>query len=65
MDETKRKRLAAVWLLFALLMGYSAVAGGLTASLGELLRLLVASLGVGLAAVYYLNPRGILDFGAK
>ena len=63
MDETRRKRLAAIWVAFAAVMVLYAVADGFAADLGDLLALAVATLGVALAYVYYANPRGMLDFG--
>lgn len=63
MDETKRRRLAVVWVAFALLIAYFALADGFTAEVGDLLGLLVALLGLGLAYLYYANPGGVLDLG--
>ena len=63
MDESKRHRLTLIWLAFAAVMVYYAFARGFTGSVGDLLILFTAALGVMLAAVYYFNPRGILSFG--
>lgn len=62
MDETKRRRLTLIWLAFAVAIGYYVFASGFTGTLGDLLGLLTAALGVVLAAVYYFNPRGMLSF---
>ncbi|RBI63214.1 hypothetical protein [Halomicrococcus sp. NG-SE-24] len=61
MDETKRRRLAGIWLAFAVLMAYITLADGFVMGVGDLLGLLVALLGVALAVVYYLNPSGLLS----
>lgn len=63
MDDTKRRRLAVIWVAFALVITYVTLADGFTAGVGDLLGLLVALLGLGLAYVYYANPNEILDFG--
>lgn len=63
MDDTKRRRLAVVWVAFAVVIAYVTLADGFTAEIGDLLGLLVAVLGLGLAYVYYANPNEILDFG--
>ena len=63
MDETKRRRLTLIWLAFAVVMVYYVFGSGFTGSVGDLLGLLTAALGVALAAVYYFNPRGMLSFG--
>lgn len=63
MDETRRRRLAAIWVLFAAAMGYFTVADGFAVAVGDLLGLAAAALGLALAYVYYANPRGVLDFG--
>ncbi|KZN24733.1 hypothetical protein A4G99_10370 [Haladaptatus sp. R4] len=63
MDETKRRRLTLIWVAFAAVMVYYVFASGFTGSVGDLLGLLTAALGVVLAAVYYFNPRGMLTFG--
>jgi threonine/homoserine efflux transporter RhtA len=62
MDDTKRRRLTAVWVAFAVVVTYVTLADGFTSDVGDLLGLLVALLGLGLAYVYYANPNGILDF---
>lgn len=62
MEETKRRRLSLIWMAFALAMGYYALADGFDAATGELLSLLVALFGVGLAALYYFNPGDVLSF---
>ncbi|WP_115863160.1 hypothetical protein [Halorussus litoreus] len=63
MNETHRRRLAAVWVAFAGVMAYVTVADGITADVGDVLGLLTVALGLGLAYVYYAKPNGMLDFG--
>ena len=46
-------------------MGYLTLADGFTANVGGLLSVSAALLGLGLAYVYYANPRGTLSFGEK
>lgn len=62
MDETKRRRLAAIWVTFAFAMGYVTLADGFTADLGDAIGLLAVLLGVGLAYLYYANPGEVLSF---
>ena len=61
MDETKRRRLAVIWVAFAVVIAYVTLADGFTVGVGDLLGLLVALLGLGLAYIYYANPNEILD----
>ncbi|WP_231185883.1 hypothetical protein [Haladaptatus sp. DYF46] len=63
MDETKRRRLSLIWIGFSLAMVYYALADGFDGATGELLSLLVAVFGIGLAVLYYFNPRDVLSFG--
>jgi len=63
MEETKRRRLSLIWIGFSLAMAYYALADGFDGGTGELLSLLVAVFGVGLAALYYFNPADVLSFG--
>jgi hypothetical protein len=63
MDETRRKRLAAVWAGFALVMAYVTLADGGAFGVGDLLGAVAVALGLALAYVYYANPGGLLDFG--
>jgi uncharacterized membrane protein YccC len=65
MDETKRRRLAAIWVTFAFAMAYVTLGDGFTADLGDAIGLLAVVLGFGLAYVYYANPNGMLDFAEK
>ncbi|WP_227352887.1 hypothetical protein [Haladaptatus salinisoli] len=62
MDQRKRRRLAAVWVAFAGLMAFYVLRDGVDASTSDLLGLVTAALGVGLAALYYLNPGDVLSF---
>ncbi len=61
MDETKRRRLSLIWVVFAALMAMYVFRGGLNTSLSDLLGLLTVVFGVGLAALYYLNPGDVLS----
>ena len=65
MDDTRRKRLAAVWVGFALLMAYVTLADGFAVETSDLLGLVAVLLGVALAYLYYANPGGMLDFGSS
>jgi len=62
-NETHRRRLAVVWVAFAVVMAYVTVADGITTDVGDLVGLLTVALGLALAYVYYANPNGMLDFG--
>ncbi|GAA0224039.1 hypothetical protein ACFFQF_09325 [Haladaptatus pallidirubidus] len=62
MDETKRRRLSLIWVVFALLMAIYVFQDGFNTSPGDLLGLFTVVFGVGLAAFYYLNPGDILSF---
>jgi hypothetical protein len=64
MDETKRRRLAGIWLAFAIVMAYITFADGFAVGVGDLLRLLVTLFGVALAVLYYLNPSDLLGLDA-
>jgi hypothetical protein len=65
MDETKRRRLAAIWVTFAFAMGYVTLADGFTADLGDAIGLFAVLLGVGLAYMYYANPGEMLTFESE
>lgn len=62
MDETKRRRLSLIWIAFALVMAIYVFQNGFDTSLNELIGLAAVILGVGLAALYYLNPDDVLSF---
>ncbi|WP_458190095.1 hypothetical protein [Haladaptatus sp. NG-WS-4] len=62
MDETRRRRLAVIWVVFAGLMAVYVLRDGLDTSASDLLGLVTVALGVGLAAIYYLNPGDVLSF---
>ncbi|WP_227375223.1 hypothetical protein [Haladaptatus halobius] len=62
MDETKRRRLAIIWVAFAGVMAFYVLRDGVDASANDLLGLVTVALGVGLAALYYLNPGDVLSF---
>ena len=64
MDETKRRRLAAVWVVFALVLGYVTLSNRFTLGVADLLGLFAALFGLGLAWVYYTNPKDVLTFGS-
>ncbi|HMB49341.1 MAG TPA: hypothetical protein VKM69_01645 [Natronoarchaeum rubrum] len=59
MDETKRHRLAAIWIAFALLVAYVRLADGFTLGVGDVLGLLVSLLGLGLGVAYYRGDVGL------
>lgn len=61
MDETRRRRLAAIWVGFALVMSYVTLADGFTVDVGDILGLVAVLLALALAYVYYVNPGGMLD----
>ena len=63
MDETRRRRLALIWTAFAVVMAYVTLSDGFVVGTSDLLGLVAVALGVGLAYLYYANPRGLLDFG--
>lgn len=63
MDETRRRRLSVIWVAFALVMAYVILADGFQFGANDLLGMMAVLLGLGLAYVYYANPRGMLDFG--
>lgn len=63
MDDTRRRRLAAIWIGFALVMAYVTISDGFALAVGDLLGLFTVALGLALAYVYYANPNGMLDFG--
>jgi membrane-associated phospholipid phosphatase len=63
MDEPRRRRLALIWIAFALVMGYVTLSDGFAFGTSDLLGLVAVALSVGLAYLYYANPGGILDFG--
>ncbi|SIR53090.1 hypothetical protein SAMN05421858_2670 [Haladaptatus litoreus] len=62
MDETKRRRLSLIWIVFALLMAIYVLQDGFETSTGDLLGLFTVAFGIGLAALYYLNPGDVLSF---
>lgn len=63
MDETRRRRLAFIWIAFAVVMAYVTLSDGFEAGTSDLLGLVAVALGIGLAYLYYANPGGMLDFG--
>lgn len=63
MDGTKRGRLSLIWLGFAAAMLFYVFGNGFDASLEDLLGVLSAAFGVGLAVLYYFNPNDVLSFG--
>ena len=65
MDQTKRRRLAAIWVTFAFAMGYVTLSDGVTGDLGDGIGLLAVLLGLGLAYLYYANPGEVLSFAEE
>ena len=63
MDETRRRRLALIWIAFSLVMAYVTLSDGFAVGASDLLGLAAVALGIGLAYFYYANPGGMLDFG--
>lgn len=64
MDETRRKRLAVIWVAFAILMSYVTFSNGFTAGAADLIGIVGILFGVGLAWLYYVNPNDVLTFGS-
>ncbi|WP_435155737.1 hypothetical protein [Haladaptatus sp. DFWS20] len=62
MDETKRRRLSLIWVAFAVVMAMYVFQDGFDTSLNDLIGLTAVVFGVGLAALYYLNPGDVLSF---
>ncbi|PSP56735.1 hypothetical protein BRC82_01270 [Halobacteriales archaeon QS_1_67_19] len=63
MDETRRRRLAIIWVVFAFVMTYVTLVDGIGPELADLLGLVAVLLALGLAYVYRANPNGVLDLG--
>jgi len=60
MEEGKRRALAVLWVVVALLMTVS-LGGVDVGSVGGLARVAVIVLALGLAGTYALDPRGIVS----